>query len=345
MRSIALVFAASLCACGSTGTTGSPLNDPPDASPPRGDADNGGDGDGGTVITPPQPPTFTITSPEISLKPGTDATYCYYFQTSNASSVSIQRWASHMTAGADQVIVYLTDGDRQSPSSLMTTQCGFTTGGTVDNPIWAYAATASEADAVMPSDDGTGVPLGQLVTGSQSGFLQMHFHNATSATISAHIAIDAYAYAPGTRVTAATAFVAFGNRINIGPGSATVPTTGAADGSCTLQSVGGQAPKFFLVNTQTHALGTRTSVKDGSTVVYDSAATPHVAAASWQPPTFYTFTSNVLTYHCEYSNTTGRTITVNDSSAADEVCVAVGYYFPAVSGMAHFCLDHGNALY
>ena len=333
MRSIALVFATSVCACGSTGTTGSPIqDDTPDAG-------NSGDPDSGTVITPPQPPTFTVTSPNVVLNPGDDATYCYYFRTANQTSVAIQRWASHMTAGADQVIVYLTDGDQAPMNTLKTDKCGLKNGGFTSDPVWAYSATASEAEATLPGDDGTGTPLGMVVTGSQSGFLQMHFHNATSAQISAHVELDAYAYAQGTRVTPATTFMAVSNTISIAAGM-----PGSTEYSCLLNADPQNpkfVPKFFLMAMHTHALGTHTSVSDGSTVLYDSGATPHLADASWQPPAFYSVTTNTLTYHCDYMNTTASTVTYDDSSASKEICMMVGYYFPVFSPSikSHYCLN------
>jgi len=61
---------------------------------------------------------------------------------------------------------------------------------------------------------------------------------------------------------------------------------------------------------------------------------------SWpHAPAFYAFTSGKLTYQCEYLNPNTYEIKTGDSAATDEMCMAVGYYFPAPTGQGHFCLN------
>src|SRR5215510_13691215 len=127
MRSLAFVLVTSVIAC-------SPAVKPADV--------DAGATDG--------PPAFQIVSPSVDIPPGADLTYCYYFRTPNTTDLSIQRWVSHMTAGGQFMIVYLTPTDMQTPGSLSTTNCGMAT---IVGPVWTYAATSADAETHLPPDD------------------------------------------------------------------------------------------------------------------------------------------------------------------------------------------------
>src|SRR5262249_13149460 len=160
----------------------------------------------------------------------------------------------------------------------------------------------------------------------------------TDATIHAHVALNAYAYDDGVQVTPAGPFVTFNGMINLQPGSAVAPTMGMVNGTCDMlaDAATGKAPKFYVMTTHTHKQGVHSFVKDGNTVVFDTTSWEHPGAATWPEIPFYTFTSGKLFYQCEYLNSTNRLIQTGDSAATDEMCMAVGYYFPATGGNGHF---------
>jgi hypothetical protein len=318
MRSLAFVLVTPIIACAS----------PAGVAP-----------DGGTVAdaTPPPEHGFQIVTPTVDIKPGVEVTYCYYFRTSNTDDLSIQRWASHMTPGSHHLILYLTQTDQATPGTLTTAQCGISSNGI--GPVWTYSAQSADAEARMPADDGDGNPVGQPIKAGQSGFLQMHYLNATDEVIHAHVELNAYAYPDGVEVTPAGPFVTFNRRIDLAPGSPTSPTTGMVNGSCDVITDNGKPAKFYLMTTHTHKQGVHSFVKDGDTTVFDSTSWEHPGATKWNTPPFYMFASGKLTYQCEYSNPNNYRIVTGDSAASDEMCMAVGYYFPATGGTGHFCLN------
>ena len=142
-RCIAFVLMTTLAGCSSSSRTAS---DQPDA-PIAGDAG----------FTPPTR-GFQIVSPGVDLDPGAELTYCYYFHTPNTSDLAIKKWASHMTAGTHDLIVYLTKTDLQTPGSLSTTKCGLASDG--HGPVWTYSAQDTDQAVSFPSDDGTGIRWG-----------------------------------------------------------------------------------------------------------------------------------------------------------------------------------------
>jgi hypothetical protein len=313
MRStLAFLLVTTLAGCSFPGAA----NEQPDAS---------GGGDGG-----PPGPGFQIVSPTVDVNPGIDITYCYYFRTPNTSDLNIKKWASHMTDGSHDLIVYLTPTDLATPGSTSTTKCGLAGDG--PGPVWTYSAQTADYEAPLPADDGNGVPVGQPIKAGQSGFLQMHMVNTTNAIVQERVEVDAYAYDDGVQVTPAAPFFTLSTKINLAPAAPT-PTMGMVKNDCDVAS----DAKFFLMTTYTHKQGVHTFVKDGATVAFESW--DHPGAQQWSTSPFFSFTSGVLSYQCEYVNPNTYQIGFGDSVTREEMCMAMGYYFPATGATGYMCLD------
>jgi hypothetical protein len=311
MRSVAFVLLTPLLACSATAQHVDQLK-------PDGQTTDDGGG-----LTPPTTNGFQLTSPPVDINPGSDITYCYYFQAPNTGELTIQRWASHMTPGVHDMILYLTTNDQQTPGTMSPTDCGIAA--RAGGPIWSYAAQTADAAVTLPGDDGNGNPVGQLIKTRQSGFLQIHYVNTGTTTLKAAVELNAYAYPDGTQVTFAAPFMTFNLNISIMPGSQAQPATGMVNGSCPVPLD-----------------PTGTFIKDGVDRVLDSTDWQHPDISSWPVSPFYTFKSGTLFYQCEYSNPTDRTIKTGDDATMDELCMTIGYFFPAPTegitrGVGHFC--------
>src|SRR5690242_17216415 len=101
--SLALALLAT-AACGKMGTTQPPGDDTmkPDAPGTTGD-----------------PPAFEIVSKDITLQPGDQITYCYYFHTPNTSEVRVNKWVSDMTAGSHHAILFLLPSGGSMPDGTL----------------------------------------------------------------------------------------------------------------------------------------------------------------------------------------------------------------------------------
>lgn len=321
MRSrLAFVLVTTLAGCGSSHES---ARDPPDAQAAN---DSG--------LLPPKR-GFQIVSPTLDIDPGTEITYCYYFRASNTSDLKIQKWASHMTPGVHHMIVYLTREKMRDPGTLDTQKCGLASIG-VTGPIWTYAAQNADHEALLPPDDGNGLPVGQPIQTNQYGFIQMHFLNATDATIHPHVELNAYAYDDGIQVTPAGPFVTLNTQIDLPPAAnAVTPSTGTVNGNCNVSN----SAKFYVMTTYTHKQGAHTFVKDGAATVFDSVSWDHPGTKDWNRSPFYSFTSGKLTYQCEYVNPNGYRIQYGDDTTMEEMCMAIGYYFPDDTGSGHFCVN------
>ena len=276
--------------------------------------------DGEKSNDPPAPGSgFQITTPDIHIAAGDERTYCYYTTASVDEAVGVKRWSSTMTPGSHHLIVYFTKDEKQ-PDGTVTEDCNIASGA-LDFPIWTYSAQQPEAENVMPEG------VGMTVAARQPLIVQMHYFNATAEDIDAHVVVNAETYAKDESYTPAGAYITFNTDIELAPHS-----TGTAGGTCTLP----EDATFFTLSTHAHRRATFTQVKDGDSVVFESSDWEHPGATDWLAPPHYRF-GNQLEYRCEYKNDLSQTVTTGDSAETDEMCMAVGYFFPAEKPI--FCLN------
>jgi len=282
------------------------------------DDDDDNDPDGDEDLPPPET-GFQIVTPEIEIAPGEEVTYCYYTTVPIDAVAGVKRWESHMTPGSHHLILYLL-GNGPADGTL-TEDCNFFDGGS-GAPVWAYAAQTVDAAFAMP--DGVGMDIGA----DQRAVVQMHYLNASDDPIVAHVAINGETHEPGAEYIKAAPYVTYNTQISIDPGE-----PGSAGGSC-------QVPpnaKFFLMSTHSHRFSTRTEVKNGGEMVLESNNWEHPESQAWEAEPFYEFTSGRLDYRCEYFNGSEQVVETGDSALTDEMCMAVGYFFPATRSI--FCLN------
>jgi hypothetical protein len=303
MRLLSVILVAAAAAC-----TGSSM----------GDGD--GDGDGSNDLMPPER-GFQITTPEITLQPGQEVTYCYYFRTPNTDPYAIKRWASKMTPGSHHMILYFTPQLSQPEGTVTASNCGILAGGSTNIPSWVYSAQTPEADMQLPADDGTGVPVGMDVPANQAAYLELHYNHKGDEPLVVSAKLNAEAYDEGVATTKTYAYVTFNGNIRIEPGA----TGHTETQTCNIPSTS----KVWMMSTHAHQLAVKTEVRDGTEVVFESTDWEHPGARTWMTTPFYQFSTGKLTFACTYNNPTGNTVRTGDSAQTDEMCMASGYVFPA----------------
>jgi hypothetical protein len=272
---------------------------------------------------------FQIITPDIVIPAGGEETYCYYTTVHLDQATGIKRWSSVMSPGSHHLIVFFTN-DAQAADGTLTPNCGFAGGSGLNFPIWTYSAQTPEQEMLMP--DGIGMQVAQ----DQHMFIQMHYLNTdTSNPITVHVTVNADTYAPDVQYTPSSAFVTYSTDISLDP----APATGSNEHSCAIPS----GATFYALGTHSHRRSTMTWVKDGSTEIFrsDDWEHPHDLdsarySAEFGSSPYYQFSGD-LTYHCDYQNDIDQQVTSGDSAATNEMCMAVGYYFPATT--ATFCIN------
>jgi len=256
---------------------------------------------------------FQIKSPPITVAPATEETYCYYFTLPLEEAVGVKRWESRMTAGSHHLIVYLT-AEADAPDGTVTPDCDGFGGGISNVPVWTYSSQTRTGETVMPP--GVGMTLGK----QQHGYVQMHYLNPTLEPLEVQITVNGETFAPNEEYVKAAAFVTYNTNIQI-PGG--IGQTASAEGSCRVKP----GISFFALSTHAHRRTVTTTVLDGEGVVFTSNDWEHPGSKLWDDPG-YTFGGN-LTYRCDYKNDLADPVRTGPSAQTDEMCMAVGYFYPA----------------
>jgi len=197
MRKLAFVLLIAAAACGKSPTTGG------------GDDTMQPDADTGMTGSNTEDLAFEIKSSDIALPAGQEFTKCFYFHTSNTSSVAINKWISDMTPGSHHLIMFLnTSGASQPADGTIDENCSF--GNSATNiPSWTYAAAVPHAEEDMPTDDGGGKPLAQNISAGTAGFVQMHYLNSGDSDLTVHVDIKAYKLPDGAKYTPTAPDIAY----------------------------------------------------------------------------------------------------------------------------------------
>jgi hypothetical protein len=266
---------------------------------------------------------------------GKEITYCYYFKTTNTTTMPIQSWKSHMTPGSHHMILYFTRTEVQPAGTVTADNCGSGGGGT-NAPVWTYATQVEDQEFTLPGNDGTGLPIAQNIPAGQPAYFQMHYLNSTDREMTVHVELNASAYAEGVTVRGAAPYITYNTQIHI---DAAQGSKASASGNCTVSPT----LKFFTMSTHVHKQGVHTYVKDGAAMVFESTDWEHPGDRNWAASPFFSFSSGKLTYQCDYINATGTTdpIVTGPSAATNEMCMAVGYYFDPTRASvgSRYCLD------
>ncbi len=270
---------------------------------------------------------YQIVTPDYTIAAGDEKYFCYYTTLPATATVGVSKYQSQLTPGSHHMILYATTTNLQPDGTMAECTDGLGgapvsgAGGLGSIPVWAYAAQTPDAELDMPA--GVGVVLGA----KQPLIVNMHYLNATSAALTVHVTLNIETLAAGVTYTPAASFVTYNTQISIPPhGTQTV------SGSCAVP----QGAQFFVMSTHSHSHTTMDTVSDGTQNLVTTTDWSQPITKTWDTP-FYEFASGKLTYQCQYSNDTDTTVTVGNSAKTNEMCMAIGYMFPAST--TTFCLN------
>lgn len=262
---------------------------------------------------------FYIETPQITAAPGEANTYCYFVRTPNTGATGIRRWSSTIRPGMHHLIVYATydtswqPQEVQPPETLTQGSCFGTGTGRM------YAAHDPSATLALPDDDGGGMPLAFDLQPGQPIAIEMYVLNATDGPLATSAVVQADTLADGAPFTKTASYQTVNVSISIPPhSSATVTKTCAVPPSV----------KFWWLSTRTHHFATLSTISDGATLLVSNVDWEHPEATVPAPPG-YTFSASGLTYSCSYTNATSSTVNFGGSETSDELCVGIGFFFPA----------------
>ncbi len=292
----------------------------------------------GIQIATPDYAAQNVNASKLIVQPGQEIFLCYYVTLPGNAEFDVGEFQSWMSPGSSHhFIVYQQTGGSLfggAPQPSGTIQnCAVATG------AWVYATSTPGAvvSSTMPEGVGLPFPAGQQIV------LNMHFINATTAPLYPKVKLNILR-AKNVQYKAA-ALTSFNRSINVPGATASGPGTQTVNGVCTVTA----GSKVFSMSTHTHKHATSAVVSfvsggvpqeivhTGATQTYPTEQRPgsgtdweHPGVSLWKGPDFLTVNAgDSFTYSCSYVNTDTNPVTVGETAASNEMCMAVGYYFPA----------------
>ena len=184
-----------------------------------------------------------------------------------------------------------------------------------------YGSGVGSPDFVFPDGIGLHLPAGTRL------LLNLHLYNASDASLTGR---------SGTLFQEATAdeIEHVGEIVLAGPtvGLQVPPGTSTQSGTCNVSSITDEPVQVFALSQHMHKLGKhlKTTVRRGAEELTLQDIPYDFEEQTFQlvEPFVELRPGDVLTTHCTYDNTTGRTVRFGDSSD-DEMCFTDLFYYPA----------------
>jgi hypothetical protein len=255
---------------------------------------------------------FVLKAGDVTIQPGAESYYCLYKTIPGNAAIDVGAFQSWMSPGSSHHFITFQSATAGQADGYIQPNCGIGTGN------WVYATSVSGQIIELKMPDTVGLTLGanaQLI-------LNMHFVNPGSTPAQPTLKLNVL-LAKNVQYHAST-MISFNATINIPAGG--------------MQTVHGtcQAPvgaKFFAMTTHTHKHATATDVNyihGGQTQnIVHTTDWQNPDVGLWNAPNFLTVQSgDSFSYSCAYTNTGPIAVTVGETAANNEMCMAIGYFFP-----------------
>jgi hypothetical protein len=332
---------------GSPATSGTGNGTPDDAAAPSADPSGvtiWSGPEANDLIAPAASDGFQIASPDYNandpnakqlvVPPNQEIFLCYYYTIPGNADIDIGAIRSWMTdASSHHFILYQLSQATMKSGTIDT--CATSSG------TWVYGTSSPGRIVGMDLPPAVGLPM---AAGTQL-VVNMHFINPGTATVYPKLKVNLF-YAKNIQYTAGVV-TSFNTSIDIPPANAMGPGKQTVHGTC-------HAPvgaNFFQMATHTHKHATLAAidyisggqttplVRTGAGQTYPPDQVPgtgpdyeHPGVAMWNSPNFLTLKSgDSFNYSCSYENSGTTAVTVGETAASNEMCMMMGYYYPAGS--------------
>lgn len=265
-------------------------------------------------------PGFHVETPELTIAPGDSRVVCYHVRVPTTTMTAVRRWKATLQPGMRVLVVHaFYDGignpiELQPPGTLTQGDCATAV------PYWLFFARPPSTQLVMPADDGTGRPFGMELAPNQSIGLQFSAVNNGEEPITTSALLDVELLPAGAAFTRTSAYVSMKTTFFIPPGQTSLV-------SSTCQSP--TTMHFWWLSTRTRHFATLSEMSDGANTLVSNPDWTQPSNASFGPPAFKTFAS-AMTTKCTYFNSESNALTFGEDEDHNEICVGIGYFFPAV---------------
>jgi hypothetical protein len=265
------------------------------------------------------PPLASTSIGPIALNPMDEKTQCIYKRLGNADALTVPHIVATLATGSHHMIVYRSNATTENLTPTDCAPLGGILGGS-DVPM--VIATRDKADLQFPDNVGIALQPNQMLK------IEMHMLDVGKTPLMATGTVSFEGKKSADAVGYQLADMAFWGTTQIN-----IPPNGSLDTGPKFQK-GIAGTHLFEISTHQHQYGTLMQVwaSPSSTQIGTQLASDD----NWAEPKFtivnpifdFDGTSG-LTYECQWQNTSGSTVTFGESAATNEMCFAIGYYYPS----------------
>ncbi|MSP63795.1 MAG: hypothetical protein EXR72_26310 [Myxococcales bacterium] len=274
------------------------------------------------IAAPPAP--LKVETPRFLLQPGEELFKCYYTSLPSDMPVATARIESSMTPGSHHMILFYTDKPAAPDGTFG--DCGRED---LDSPqaVPLPFYLTQEPDDHLDLPKGVAMPL----KARQPLIFQMHYFNASAAVLEVQVKLTIHPAVGEYEI--AGPFASYQTEINIpAHGTQTV------SGHCIVPT----GSQFFSMSTHTHKNSINAAVrrwKEGqpTDMLVETKDWEHPTVHHWSAPFMILGETEEIHYSCTYRNDGDKPIKQGQSAATNEMCMAIGYYFP--SPHATICIN------
>ena len=267
-------------------------------------------------------PAFAVEPAAVTVPAATLQTRCYYFR-APVTPQAIGRIASLAGPGVAHLILHATYDNAGNPQERQPPGTWAADCSALGLSGWLHVAPAATAEVRLPEDDGTGKKVAFALAGGQPLVLQVRLVNVGDQPMQAQVALAFEARHPAQDITPTASYIADNLQLSIPPNSIDVESR-----ACAVPP----AVHFWRFTARTHKQGSRLRVLAGATTLADGTDWENPPVTQFDAPPFHAFVGP-MTYECTYSNPTTRTLARGSNEDVDEVCLGVGWFFPATRPM------------
>ena len=296
MRSTVVLFAVLAASCGSSSETAQTTTS--DTGTPTTDTGTTTTTDTGTSTSAASATDKSATI-SFALSPGIEQTVCAYVRLKNPEPMFITKATGTLAPGSHHLIIYKATATEEDLNPRGCTPFA----GLISGKEVMIGETAKPNGVTeLPPNVGIRIEANQMIK------LEAHYINTTKSPIAAK---GSWAF-EGVPVSAAGSMMQAGVKFQKGQAGT----------------------KVFFLTTHQHQFGTKMTLWPSKTAS-DTSAAPLVEETNWADPKMFQVDpmlemdgTSGLSYKCEYNNTSGEEVKFGES-ALEEMCFAIGWYYPS----------------
>lgn len=262
-----------------------------------------------STSTPPPVNEFTLTTVPFDLPPGSEQFKCQNFVNPVAKDIAIVKASSFMAPGSHHMYVFDDPNFNQDTNSVA--DCS----GTEFHDYLILSQSPQEIETYPAG-------IGRSLPGSYGLRVLMHYLNSGTATITAQVTAK-FEWVETNQVQHLAAQMELNNALlRVPPGTSTQSRTYTVPYGISI---------LYAINHMHRRATHFHAATNANQVIFDGTEWDEPQPTLYDPP-LQVGANSVITWSCDFNNTTGSTLTFGESATANEMCILFALFYATDPG-------------